>query len=194
MINSASLRTTNSACFPSLQETGGDNDLFFRVCMNQSENQVPGLKTFNGQSVSGDFSPAVNNETVLYTLTTEEINVALLLIEGKSRSEITRSLHLSSIEANNCFNSLRKKISAMGDSDPVIAAAITEYKLTRREVDILRCIRREMTNIEIAAELFLSEETVKTHVRNLLKKLKIASRKEIWTWEESLMKDMELRR
>ena len=148
--------------------------------------------TNNRESVSGDFPHAIYNETLLYTLTTEEINVALLLIEGKTRSEITRSLHLSSIEANNCFSSLREKISAMGDPDPVITAAITDYKLTHREVDILRCIRREMTNIETAVELFLSEETVKTHVRNLLKKLKIASRKEIWIWEESLMKDKEL--
>ena len=121
-------------------------------------------------------------------LSSREIDIALLLIEGKSRSEITRSLHLSAAEADRRLNSIRGKIGQMSDSDPVIAAAITEYKLTNREIDMLRCLRRSMTNAEIAEELFLSEETVKIHVRNLLKKLKITTRKDINSWEASLVK------
>jgi len=130
------------------------------------------------------------SENINELFTPEEIDVAMLLIEGKMRSEITRSLHLSAEEANKRISSIRSKVSNMGDPDPVIAAAIAEYRLTPRETDILRCFRREMTNVEIAAQLFLSEETVKTHVRNLLRKLKIGSRKDIKLWEESLLKNM----
>jgi len=44
-------------------------------------------------------------------------------------------------------------------------------RLTRREEEILRLVARGMSNGEIAAEMFLSEATVKTHVGRLLRKL-----------------------
>ena len=43
--------------------------------------------------------------------------------------------------------------------------------LTEREKDVLRLVAQGHSNAEIAAELFLGVETVKTHVRNMLAKL-----------------------
>ena len=126
-------------------------------------------------------------------LTQDEITVALLLLEGKTRSEITRSLHLTSIEADMRLAGIRSKIGLLSDSDPVIAAAITEYKLTRRETDVLRYLRRGMINSEIATELYLSEGTVKIHVRNLFRKLQINTRKDLASWEEAIVKKFDLR-
>lgn len=48
---------------------------------------------------------------------------------------------------------------------------LRKLSLTRREVDIIRCIAREMTTKEIADELFISEHTVMTHRKNLLRKI-----------------------
>ncbi len=43
--------------------------------------------------------------------------------------------------------------------------------LSQRELEVLSCMAREMTNREIANTLFLSENTVKTHVSHILSKL-----------------------
>jgi two-component system NarL family response regulator len=54
----------------------------------------------------------------------------------------------------------------------------TTPTLTERELDVLRCAAKAMTNREIAAELGIAENTVKNHVRNVLEKLHLHSRME----------------
>ena len=51
-------------------------------------------------------------------------------------------------------------------------------RLTEREREVLRLVARGMPNKEIAASLFISENTVKNHVRNILDKLQLHSRME----------------
>lgn len=50
--------------------------------------------------------------------------------------------------------------------------------LTDRELGILRLVARGRLNREIAAELFIAENTVRNHVRNILDKLQMHSRME----------------
>jgi predicted ATPase/DNA-binding SARP family transcriptional activator/DNA-binding CsgD family transcriptional regulator len=51
--------------------------------------------------------------------------------------------------------------------------------LTRREREVAALIARGLTNRKIAKELTLSERTVDTHVRNILKKLGVGSREQV---------------
>jgi len=58
------------------------------------------------------------------------------------------------------------------------AEEVPAPKLTEREMQVLKLIARGMNNRDIAKELFISENTVKNHVRNILEKLQIHSRME----------------
>ncbi|AJJ63199.1 two-component system response regulator NarL [Yersinia aldovae] len=49
-------------------------------------------------------------------------------------------------------------------------------ELTERELDVLQEVARGMSNKQVAFELHISEETVKVHIRNLLRKLNVRSR------------------
>jgi DNA-binding NarL/FixJ family response regulator len=51
-------------------------------------------------------------------------------------------------------------------------------RLTDRELEVLRLIARGMSNKDIGAELVISENTVRNHVRNILEKLQVRSRVE----------------
>ncbi len=58
------------------------------------------------------------------------------------------------------------------------AQEVPAPKLTEREMQVLKLVARGMNNRDIAKELFISENTVKNHVRNILEKLQIHSRME----------------
>jgi DNA-binding NarL/FixJ family response regulator len=59
---------------------------------------------------------------------------------------------------------------------PGAATSAALSVLTPRELEVLSLIARGRSNTEIAAELFLSEPTVKTHVSRILAKLQLRDR------------------
>ena len=68
------------------------------------------------------------------------------------------------------FNALAKRAEEKSNIPPP--------KLTDRELDVLKLVAQGMSNKEIADDLFISENTVKNHVRNILEKLHLHSRME----------------
>jgi len=55
---------------------------------------------------------------------------------------------------------------------------VAESGLSTREMEVLECLSQGKTTVQIANELYISENTVKTHVRHILEKLEASNRAE----------------
>ena len=85
----------------------------------------------------------------------------------------------------------RRLIEGFVRSRPTALPAATRLNnLTPRETEVLTLVARGRSNAEIAADLFLAEQTVKTHVSRILDKLSIRDRAQavVVAYESGLVK------
>jgi non-specific serine/threonine protein kinase len=70
------------------------------------------------------------------------------------------------------------------EQTPLISPVLerSPAELTTREMEVATLVARGLTNHQIAQELALSEHTVITHVRNILKKLNLRSHTQLTLW------------
>jgi len=75
--------------------------------------------------------------------------------------------------ASKLLNEFAAMSKATGDRSQIPAP-----RLTDREMEVLRLVAKGMNNRDIAKDLYISENTVKNHIRNILEKLHLHSRME----------------
>ncbi len=63
-----------------------------------------------------------------------------------------------------------------------ISRSKAAHKLSPREWEVLSCVAKGLTNAEIAAQLMVSENTVRFHLKNIYEKLHVANRTEATAW------------
>ncbi|MDC5698494.1 response regulator transcription factor [Intrasporangium calvum] len=89
--------------------------------------------------------------------------------------------HGQSLISPMMASKLLQEFAQMSRNDSVVPAPTPELelpRLTERELGILRLVARGRLNREIARELYISENTVRNHIRNILDKLQMHSRME----------------
>ncbi|HEY4844365.1 MAG TPA: response regulator transcription factor [Candidatus Dormibacteraeota bacterium] len=119
-----------------------------------------------------------------------EIEVIALtsVLEGASVADAVRAGAIGYLLKNSTPEDLHRGIRAAAAgqvflSPEAAARLVRQVKaperpepLTPREIEVLRLVARGRANKQIARDLGVGEETVKTHVRNILGKLQAASR------------------
>ena len=87
---------------------------------------------------------------------------------------------LKSTPRKDLVEAIRKVHSGKKSVPPEVAAHLAEHlsgeSLTEREIDVLRHIAGGNRNRDIGERLFISEDTVKVHVKHILAKLGVQSR------------------
>lgn len=86
-----------------------------------------------------------------------------------------------------------RRVISRATAAPVASArtadgALAAAGLTERETEVLRLLARGFSNAEIAAELYVGDATVKTHVSNVLQKLALRDRIQavVWAFEHGV--------
>lgn len=112
-------------------------------------------------------------EHFIQTYITEGEEIETLLKEIKERKKVKSSELLDAV-SNEYIHELLRRF----ETEKRPASIISEEKLSDREMDTLKLLSEDLTNQEIANELYISITTVKTHVRNILLKLEAKNRSE----------------
>jgi len=112
---------------------------------------------------------------------------AIILTTFEGDVEIQRALEagarayvLKSMPPKELVEVIRKVHAGKKPIPPQIAAQLAEHygdeSLTEREIDVLRQIAGGNRNRDIAEKLFISEETVKVHIKHVMEKLGASDR------------------
>ena len=83
----------------------------------------------------------------------------------------------------------RRIINEFAQRTPRVDLKAGLSSLTEREIEVMRLIAKGKTNAEIAADLFVGETTVKTHISNLFAKLDLRDRVQavVYAYESGLI-------
>jgi NarL family two-component system response regulator LiaR len=96
------------------------------------------------------------------------------LLKDSSPKELVRAIQLVFRGESSLDPSVARKVLA--ELSTPSQKPLTPDPLTARELDILRLVAQGQSNKEIAEKLVIADETVHTHVSNILNKLHLASR------------------
>ncbi len=129
--------------------------------------QMPGLNGIDG--IIGIRSEFPNARIIVLTTYTGDVQVLRALKVGARAYILKGHVHKELLETIRAVYSGKKRIPAE------VAAELADHAaddyLTPREIDVLRLIASGNANKVIAGQLLITEETVKSHVTNILSKL-----------------------
>jgi DNA-binding NarL/FixJ family response regulator len=129
--------------------------------------QMPAL---NGiEAIIGIRSEFPNARIIVLTTYTGDVHMLRALKAGARGYILKAHVRRELLDTIRAVHAGQKRIP------PEVAAELAEHAtdevLTSREIDVLRLIAAGNANKEIAAQLYIAEDTVKSHVTSILAKL-----------------------
>ena len=123
-----------------------------------------------------------NNEQ--YVVEAVKAGAAGYLLKTSSRDEISHTIHEVNsggmlIRSSTLHKALAGTVQSDGDPSfhgELWGAAGEVERLSPRELDVLRLVVEGMTNKEIGATLYITEDTAKKHVQNIIAKMQVSDR------------------
>ena len=129
--------------------------------------QMPEMSGIDALSaIRGEFPQA---RIIVLTTYSGDVQVLRAMRAGARAYLLKSSLHRELLQAIRAVHAGQKHLPPDVASD--LAEHVTDDSLTPREIDVLRLLGKGNANKEIAAQLSVTEETVKGYVKNILAKL-----------------------
>lgn len=135
---------------------------------------------------SGDQNPAEARQPRILMLTISKNEDDLLsaiaagadgyLLKSAEPEELRRAIMLVAQGFSVLSPQVTRQVMRAATSGDLGRAA--DNGLSTREMEVLMCLAQGKTTTQIAGELFISDNTVKTHVRHILEKLEASNRAE----------------
>ena len=128
------------------------------------------MPTLNGvEAIIGIRTEFHNARIIVLTTYTGDVQVVRALKAGARAYILKGQVHRELLDIIRAVHAGQKRIP------PEVAAELADHaaedELTSREIEVLRLIATGSANKEIAGQLSITEETVKSHVTNILGKL-----------------------
>ena len=129
--------------------------------------QMPEMSGIDAISaIRGEFPDA---RIIMLTTHSGDVQVSRALKAGARAYLLKGLLRKELLDTIRAVHAGHKRVSSEVAAE--IAEHATDDALTPREADVLRLVARGNANKAIGAQLTLTEETVKSHIRNILAKL-----------------------
>jgi two-component system NarL family response regulator len=153
--------------------------------------KMPGI---GGVEATRRLTEANPQSRVLMLTVSEEEEILLAAIQSGARGYI-----LKNADAGELLEAIRRVYAGEAMLSPMmtlrllqvlqsggIPTPLSDLPLTSREQDVFKLLAQGASNRQIAETLMITENTVKTHVRNILEKLELHSRSEVAAYARRL--------
>ncbi len=147
-------------------------DVLLKIREEYSELKILALTMYDeAKLVKTAFKAGVDGYILKQTGPTELMEAIDIVLQGKTYVgqgvDIVGNQYVSSKAMNG--NAKKPKRDKFEDK------FIQKYNLTKRELEILKLITQALSNKEIAKELYISDQTVSVHRKNIMRKLGVCN-------------------
>lgn len=120
----------------------------------------------------------IRNQTMLIVSLSVIFFLLIIVYNFKTRQNKLNQKQLR-LELQNYLlriDEMQTEIEEKGDCNKFSEEKLKEFDLSKRETEVLKLIAQGYKNIDIADKLFVSQNTIKTHIKNIYVKLDVKNR------------------